>query len=205
MNPSCLLGELERRRLGGSGLGPPSRFTSWLEAPEVQDGLNLVRASKEGEVEIDCLGHRDLRNEDLILKEAEEQVGICDIIPHLFKFLKRRRKRRNRVWHVYTALFKVDNQQRPPVVHRELCFVFCDSLNGQRIWRIDTCVYIMWNWHNIVNKLCPNIKYKVKKKIFIRQLKQSTVKSVPDDPWQGHLHLIYWINICWLSDFFFLK
>ena len=156
-------------------------------------------------VEIDCQGHRDLRNEDLILKEAEEQVGICEIIPRLFKFLKRRRERRSHVWHVYTALFKVDNPQRPPVAHRELCSVFYDNLNGQRIWRINTCVYIMWNWHNIVNELCLNIKYKVKKKIFIRQLNQSTMKSVPDDPGQGHLHLIYWINICWLFDFFFIK
>ena len=62
----------------------------------MQDGLNLVRAGKEGEDEMDWHGHRDLRNEDLILKEAEELAGICDIIPRLFKFLKRR-KRRSRV------------------------------------------------------------------------------------------------------------
>ena len=92
-------------------------WSSW----GVQDGLNLVRASKEGEVEMGCQGHRDLGNEDLILKEAEGQVGKCYIIPRLFKFLKRRRKRRSREWHVYTALFKMDNQQRPTVAHRELC------------------------------------------------------------------------------------
>ena len=36
---------------------------------------------------------------------------------------------------------KIGNQQRPIVQHRELCSVFCNNLNGKRIWkRIDTCI-----------------------------------------------------------------
>lgn len=53
--------------------------------------MHLVRAGKEGEVEMDWHGHRDLRNEDLILKEAEEQVEMCDNPTLLFKLLKRRK------------------------------------------------------------------------------------------------------------------
>ena len=45
--------------------------------------------------------------------------------------------------HIYSAMFKIDNQQGPPVQHRELCSVFCNNLNGKRIWkRIDTCTCI---------------------------------------------------------------
>ena len=47
----------------------------------------------------------------------------------------------------YTLWYKTDNPQRPIVQHRELCSIFCNSLEGERIWkRIDVyvcvCVYI---------------------------------------------------------------
>ena len=35
--------------------------------------------------------------------------------------------------HVYTAIFKMDNQQGPTVLHRELCLKFCKNINGKRI------------------------------------------------------------------------
>ena len=42
-------------------------------------------------------------------------------------------------WHVHTAIFKVDNQQRPAVYHRELCSIYCNDLNGKIVWkRIDS-------------------------------------------------------------------
>ena len=36
------------------------------------------------------------------------------------------------VWdgHVYTAIFKTDNQQGPTEQHRELCSALCGSLDG---------------------------------------------------------------------------
>ena len=39
------------------------------------------------------------------------------------------------VWdsHVHTAIFKIDNQQVPTVLHRELCSILCNKLNGKRI------------------------------------------------------------------------
>ena len=45
------------------------------------------------------------------------------------------------VWdgHVHTAIFKMDNQQGPTVQHRELCLMFCGSLDGRGVWgRMDT-------------------------------------------------------------------
>ena len=46
-------------------------------------------------------------------------------------------------WHVHTTIFKRDNQQEVTVQHKELCSIFCNNLNGKRIWkRIDTCTCI---------------------------------------------------------------
>ena len=47
------------------------------------------------------------------------------------------------VWdgHVHTAVFKMDNQQRPTVQYKKLCSMFCGSLDGRADWgRIDTCI-----------------------------------------------------------------
>ena len=35
--------------------------------------------------------------------------------------------------HVHTAVFKMDNQQRPIVEHMELCSMLCASLDGKRV------------------------------------------------------------------------
>ena len=32
-----------------------------------------------------------------------------------------------------SSIFKIDNQQRPTVQHRELWSIFCNSVNGKRI------------------------------------------------------------------------
>ena len=51
---------------------------------------------------------------------------------------------RLKVWdgHAHTGIFKMDNQQRPTVQHREFCSVLCNNLHGKRILkRKDTCVY----------------------------------------------------------------
>ena len=39
------------------------------------------------------------------------------------------------VWdgHVHTAVFKMDNQQGPTVLHRELCSMLCGSLDGKGV------------------------------------------------------------------------
>ena len=40
---------------------------------------------------------------------------------------------------VHTAIFKVGDQQGPAALHRELCSVLCDSLDGRGVWgRTDT-------------------------------------------------------------------
>ena len=44
---------------------------------------------------------------------------------------------------MYTAIFKMDNEQGPTVQHRELWSILCNNLNGKRISeRIDTCICI---------------------------------------------------------------
>ena len=51
-------------------------------------------------------------------------------------------------------------------MHRELCSILCNNLNRKRIWkRIDICICITESlcYHNIVNQLYSNIKYKAKK------------------------------------------
>ena len=43
--------------------------------------------------------------------------------------------------HVHTVIFKMDNQQRPIVYHRELCSMLCASLDGKGVWgRTDMCI-----------------------------------------------------------------
>ena len=42
---------------------------------------------------------------------------------------------------MYTALFKMENQQGPTVYHRELCSMLCGSLDERAVWgRMDTGV-----------------------------------------------------------------
>ena len=58
---------------------------------------------------------------------------------------EKRGRARSAVWdrHVYTTIFKIDNQQGPTVQHRELGSIFCNNRNGKRIWeRIDICICI---------------------------------------------------------------
>ena len=45
------------------------------------------------------------------------------------------------VWdqHIHIAVLKMENQQGPAVEHRELCSLFCGSLDGRGAWgRMDT-------------------------------------------------------------------
>ena len=45
--------------------------------------------------------------------------------------------------HVHTAIFKMENQQRPAGQNRELCSMFCGSLDGRGVWgRMDTCIWM---------------------------------------------------------------
>ena len=49
---------------------------------------------------------------------------------------------------MYTAIFKMDNQQGPTVQHMELWSVLCDSLGGRGVWgRMDTCVCMAESIH----------------------------------------------------------
>ena len=74
------------------------------------------------------------------------------------------------VWdgHVYTAVFKMDNQQGPIVWHMELCSVLPVSLDGSGGLGEKGYMYLYglftWNYHNIVNQLYPNKKIKIQKK-----------------------------------------
>ena len=44
---------------------------------------------------------------------------------------------------VYTAIFKMDNQQGPIVYHTELCSMLCGRLDGKGVWRrMHTCVHM---------------------------------------------------------------
>ena len=44
-------------------------------------------------------------------------------------------------WHVHTAIFKIDNQQRSTVYYRKIFSIFYNDLNGKRTWkRIRTCI-----------------------------------------------------------------
>ena len=50
--------------------------------------------------------------------------------------------------HVHSALFKMDNQQKPVVQHGELHSVLCGSLDGRRVWgRMDPCVCMAESLH----------------------------------------------------------
>ena len=51
------------------------------------------------------------------------------------------------VWngHVHTAVFKTDNQQRPPAEHRDLFSVSCGSLGGRGIGEEWIHVYVWLN------------------------------------------------------------
>ena len=49
------------------------------------------------------------------------------------------------VWarHVHAAIFKMDNQQGPTVLHRDLCSMLCGSLVGRGVrGRMDTCICV---------------------------------------------------------------
>ena len=66
-----------------------------------------------------------------------------------------------------SSIFKIDNQQRPTVQHRELWSIFCNSVNGKRIWkRIDTCICITeslcWIPESNTTLLVVLIQYKIK-------------------------------------------
>ena len=42
---------------------------------------------------------------------------------------------------MHTAIFKMDNQQAPSVLHMELYSVLRGSLDGRGVWgRMDTCI-----------------------------------------------------------------
>ena len=67
--------------------------------------------------------------------------------------------------HVHTAVFKMDNQQGPTAQHRELCSVFCSSLEGSGgLGEMDACVCMTESFHSsletittlFVNQLYPN-------------------------------------------------
>ena len=44
--------------------------------------------------------------------------------------------------HIHTALFTVGSQQGSAVQHRELCSVFCGSLDGRGVWGKWMDVYV---------------------------------------------------------------
>ena len=75
---------------------------------------------------------------------------------------------------MHRLIFKMDNQQEPTVVHREVCLMLCGSLDGRGVWgRMDTCICMADSLHcssetitmlSILNWLYPKTKQKIKKK-----------------------------------------
>ena len=64
-----------------------------------------------------------------------------------WRVLRRRRKKKTNqdaqlnFPFKYTTVFKMDNQQRPTVEHRELCPMLRGSLDGRGTWeRVDPCI-----------------------------------------------------------------
>ena len=44
-------------------------------------------------------------------------------------------------WYIHLTIIKLDDQQGPTVEQRKLNSIFCNNLNGKRIWkRIDVCI-----------------------------------------------------------------
>ena len=69
--------------------------------------------------------------------------SVCYVLLYKQLFLTVLQEYSPGVWdgHVHTALFKMDNQQRPAVEHRELCSTSFDSLGGRGVWgRMDACI-----------------------------------------------------------------
>ena len=60
------------------------------------------------------------------------------------------------VWdqHVYTGIFKMDNQQGPTVQYSELCSVLCGSLDGRGVWdgHVHTGIFKMDNQQGLTVK-----------------------------------------------------
>jgi len=69
-------------------------------------------------------------------------------------------------WTYHTAVFKMDNQQRPTVEHMELCSMLCGSLDGRGVWgRMDTWIRMAESLHYspetitfLDNQLPPNVR-----------------------------------------------
>ena len=83
----------------------------------------------------------------------------------------------------------MDNQQGPTVPHREPCSVLSGSLDGRGVLGENGCMRLhgwapllsTWNYHNIVNWLYSNTKWKVKKRMK-PQLPSLGFKALP---WSG--------------------
>lgn len=44
--------------------------------------------------------------------------------------------------NVHTAIFKIENQQRPTIKHRELCSMLWNNLHGKKIWKKNRYIYM---------------------------------------------------------------
>ena len=86
------------------------------------------------------------------------------------------------VWdgHVHTAVFKMDNQQRPTVQYKKLCSMFCGSLDGRADWgKMDTCICTAESLHcspeivtTLIINYTPNKKFERerKKRVSLKEL-----------------------------------
>ena len=82
------------------------------------------------------------------------------------------------VWdgHVHTAVFKMDNQQRPTVQYKKLCSMFCGSLDGRADWgKMDTCICTAESLHcspeivtTLIINYTPNKKFERERKKSIK-------------------------------------
>ena len=61
--------------------------------------------------------------------------------------------KKNTLFHVHTAIFKMENQQGPTVEHRELCSMLCGSQDGRGVGGEWTHVYVQLSPFAVHQKL----------------------------------------------------
>ena len=102
-------------------------FTIGIKASEVS----------QAEKEIQYITHMDnLIFKMIQMNSSTKQNQLTDLENETYVYQEGRMGGRNRleVWdrHKHTTIFKIGNQQRPNVKHKELCSIFYNKLNGKR-------------------------------------------------------------------------
>ena len=83
--------------------------------------------------------------------------------------------------HVYTAIFKMANQQGPITYHIKFCSMLCASLDGMGVWgRMDKCIYVyVWLSPFTVHLKLPQYCIPIQNKKFKVWKKKFSLKCTP--------------------------